>query len=166
MRTNKDREALQKIKSGMSKMKLRYSLRKCNIFYGTYFIKVETLSPLAIWPLGARRTSFHPFPPQMIIFWIGPIKNNNIFLGSQFYSALQKSKGIVGNGQQRKVQEPSLSWGFSPTAALRPGCWGLSRLTGAGRSRGPVPRPGSPVGGPGSWQKPKLTFPRGKASWI
>ena len=29
MRTNKDREALQKIKLVMSKMNLRYSLRKC-----------------------------------------------------------------------------------------------------------------------------------------
>lgn len=50
MRTNKDKEALQKIRLVMSKMKLRYSLRKCRTKGGdeTYYIKVEILSPLTV----------------------------------------------------------------------------------------------------------------------
>lgn len=49
MRTNKDREVLQKIKLMMSKMNLRYSLRKCRGNRDEiYYIKVEILSPLAI----------------------------------------------------------------------------------------------------------------------
>ena len=50
MRTNKDREALQTMKLVVSKMNLRYSLRKGrgNGRDETYYIKVEILPPFTV----------------------------------------------------------------------------------------------------------------------